>query len=128
MLGEIKEDCQDRIYAIGLIHQTLYQSKDLARIHFKDYLQKLCHNLSKVHGAVERGIAIAVEWCDVVLVIDQGIAAGMVITELVTNALKHAFPDGEFHFTQTLAPSKPDNVSYSLNDSRIKPKIRVDKI
>lgn len=94
-LKEIFNECRDRIYAMSLIHEALYQSEDPARIDFGDYMKKLCRNLNQAYGASRKGIAITVERCNVNLGMDQGIAAGMIISELVANAFKHAFPGGD---------------------------------
>ena len=102
-LGQVFDDCRDRINAMSLIHEALYLSDNIARIDFESYLKKLCRNLSHAHGASGKGVAVMVERCNVSLDMDQGIAVGMVICELVSNAFKHAFP-----------PDKGGNVSLSL--------------
>lgn len=89
------DDCRDRVNAMSLIHEALYQSADLAQIDFEVYLGKLCRNLRQAHSASGKGIELIVERCDVTLDIDQGIAVGMVISELIANAFKHAFPLGK---------------------------------
>ena len=94
-LGAIFEDCRDRINAMSLIHESLYQSEDLAKIDFEIYLKKLCKNLDKAYDATSRKISLKVQQCDVTLNMDQGIAIGMVIAELVSNSFKHAFPTGK---------------------------------
>ncbi|MCP4671458.1 MAG: hypothetical protein GY857_09125 [Desulfobacula sp.] len=94
-LAKVFEDCRDRINAMSLIHESLYQSDNLARIDFKVYLKKLCRNLSHAYGASGKGIALTVGECNVTLDMDQGIAIGMVITELVSNSFKHAFLPGK---------------------------------
>lgn len=94
-LGKIFEECRDRINAMSLIHESLYQSDDLAKIDFKSYLKKLCRNLSQAYGASEKGVVLTVKQCEVTLDMDQGIAIGMVIVELISNAFKHAFPLGK---------------------------------
>ena len=104
-LGKIFEDCRDRINAMSLIHESLYQSDNLARIDFKVYLKKLCRNLKQAYGAVGKGISLTVGECSVALDMDQGIAIGMVIAELISNAFKHAFHTG-----------KGGNVSINLSE------------
>lgn len=94
-LRRIFDECRDRINAMSLIHETLYQSEDLARIDFENYLTKLCRSLSQAHGASGKGIAVTVERCNVSPNMDQGIAVGMVICELIANAFQHAFPSGK---------------------------------
>ena len=103
-LVQVLDDCRCRINAMSLIHEALYLSNDLARIDFAVYLKKLCRNLSQMYGAYGKGIKVTVELCNVALDMDQGIALGMVISELVSNAFKHAF-----------LPDKKGNVSVSLS-------------
>ena len=104
-LSKVFEDCRDRINAMSLIHESLYQSDNLAKIDFKVYLKKLCRNLGQAYGASGKGISLAVGECNVALDMDQGIAIGMVIAELISNAFKHAFPTG-----------KGGNVSINLSE------------
>lgn len=94
-LGRIFDDCRNRVNAMSLIHEALYLSEDLARIDFKIYLKKLCRNLGQAYNASRKKIAVTVEHCNVSLDMDQGIAVGMVISELVSNSFKHAFPLGK---------------------------------
>ena len=94
-LGRIFDDCRNRVNAMSLIHEALYLSEDLARIDFKIYLKKLCRNLGQAYNASRKKIAVTVEHCNVALDMDQGIAVGMVISELVSNSFKHAFPLGK---------------------------------
>ncbi len=91
-MRSIFEDCRNRVNAMSLIHEALYQSENLAQINFEMYLKKLCRNLSLAYGATNKGIEVKVIKCNVALNMDQGIAVGMVISELITNAFKHAFP------------------------------------
>ncbi len=94
-LTEIFTDCRDRIGAMALIHEALYQSENLAKIDFKAYLKKLCRNLARAHDAQRRRIDLTASAADVSMDMDQGIAVGMIIAELISNAFKHAFPNDE---------------------------------
>ena len=94
-LGQVFDDCRDRVNAMSFIHEALYQSKNLAEIDFEVYLKKLCRNLIQAYGASNKGIEVKVNPCNVALNMDQGIAVGMVICELVSNVFKHAFPPGK---------------------------------
>jgi two-component sensor histidine kinase len=91
MLGIFLES-QGRINSMALIHEKLYGSKDLARINFADYVPELVQNLYVSYGAdadrVKREITVAEGY----LGIDTAIPLGLIINELVSNSLKHAFP------------------------------------
>ena len=91
---DVFEECRDRIHAMSLVHEALYQSEDLSQVDYNNYLKKLCLNLGRVHKAEKNGIKIQVEEGNVSLNMDQGIAVGMVISELLPNAFKHAFSHG----------------------------------
>ena len=93
-LIHVFDDCRDRVNAMSLIHEALYQSDNLSKIDFEIYLRKLCRNLSRAYDTSGKGIIITVDTSGIELEIDQGIAVGMVISELVSNAFNHAFPLG----------------------------------
>jgi len=94
-LDRVFSECRDRINAMLLIHEALYKSENLSRIDFEVYLKKLCKNLSQAYGVKGKGIVVSVDRCNVTLNMDQGVAVGMVISELISNACKHAFPESK---------------------------------
>jgi PAS domain S-box-containing protein len=94
-LKTVFDDCRDRVEAMSLVHEALYQSDDLSRIDFEAYLKKLCRNLAHAHDAQRKRITLTINAADVSLNMDQGVAVGMIIAELVSNAFKHAFPNDE---------------------------------
>jgi PAS domain S-box-containing protein len=85
---------QNRVQSIALVHEQLYRSADLSHVHFEGYVQSLIENLFYTYGAAERGIACEIDVGGVQLSVDQAIPCGLLINELVTNALKHGFPSG----------------------------------
>lgn len=86
---------QNRIRSMVLIHESLYQSKDLARINFSDYINRLTIHLFSIYRTGIKSIDLKVEVGDVFLDINRAIPCGLIINELVSNSLKHAFPDGK---------------------------------
>lgn len=85
------QESQNRIKSMVLVHEKLYQSKDLTAINVHDYVNGLLHYLCNSYGAEQNGIAIKTDIEDITLNIDTAIPCGLIINELVSNSLKHAF-------------------------------------
>lgn len=82
---------QMRVKSIALIHEELYQAKDLANVNFGEYLKLLIENLSEVYNANPR-IQFHLDLNGTQLNVDTAVPLGMIVNELVTNSLKYAFP------------------------------------
>ncbi|MFN8486492.1 MAG: histidine kinase dimerization/phosphoacceptor domain -containing protein [Caldilineaceae bacterium] len=91
---EIFRDSQNRVRSMALIHEKLYQAKDLAKIDLSSYLHSLIGYLFRSYGTNASGIRLQVHAENVFLGIDLAMPCGLIINELVSNALKHAFPTG----------------------------------
>jgi PAS domain S-box-containing protein len=91
---EMLNDAKARIKAMALIHEKLYRSKDMAKIDFSDYLRDILNNMFMSHLKYPGRIALKIEVRDIALGIDDAIPCGLIINELVSNTLKHAFPEG----------------------------------
>lgn len=85
------KESQDRIYSMALIHEKLYESESLAKVHMGEYLHSLLDNLLKSYGA-DKNIQLQLEVEEVDLDIDTVVPCALIINELVSNVLKHAFP------------------------------------
>jgi len=79
---------------MALIHQKLYQTESLSKIDFKDYLQKLVSQLVNVYRLSQQVISLNLELDNLELDVDTAVPCGMLISEIVSNSLKHAFPNG----------------------------------
>lgn len=89
---EMFQNSQARIRAMALVHEKLYRSQDLARINFVEYVNDLVKQLFRSHGISPTKIKFNVRIKDVFLDINRAIPCGLIINELVSNSLKHAFP------------------------------------
>jgi PAS domain S-box-containing protein len=108
---EMLRESQNRIRSMALIHQTLYESKDFAGVDFATFLDTLIPTLISSYGIDPFRIALSIQADDVKLPINLAIPCGLMVNELVSNALKHAFPDnrsGEIAVTLHAEP-KPDS-------------------
>jgi PAS domain S-box-containing protein len=89
---EALEECQTRVQAIALIHEKLYQSRDFAQVPFSDYARSLATSVLRATGRSLGDVQLELAIEDVALPVDKAIPCGLVLNELITNALKHAFP------------------------------------
>ena len=86
--------CAARVQAIALIHAMLYQTRDYLHIPFSEYVQRLSGNVLSVAGDAGTGrVALELAVDDVELHVDKAVPCGLILNELITNALKHGFPD-----------------------------------
>ncbi len=89
---DIFKASQNRIETMAFIHEKLYQSQDLARVDFTDYVNTLTRNLFTTYGVSTARIKLNIDIKNVSLPLDNAIPCGLIINELVSNSLKHAFP------------------------------------
>ena len=92
-LGDIIGETQNRIRAMALVHEKLYDAPDLSRISLKEYILDLVALLCSGFLPNSAGPKIVSELEDVPVLIDSAIPCGLILNELITNSLKHAFPD-----------------------------------
>lgn len=107
---EVKKVFRDtglRIRSMGLVHQMLYQSKNLSRIKLDEYINNLAQLLHKSYGVSPGKVALRLKLQPVSILIDIAIPCGLLLNELIANALEHAFP-GERRGEITVELSRAD--------------------
>jgi PAS domain S-box-containing protein len=109
-------ESQNRVKSMALIHEKLYQSQDLANIDFSDYIESLAHHLFHSYAANPDTFMLHTD-VDVSLDIDHAIPCGLIVNELLSNSLKHAFPDGRRgNITLLFRPEAADLVLHFSDD------------
>jgi PAS domain S-box-containing protein len=112
-------ESQNRVRSMTLVHEKLYQSPDLSTIHVEDYLGSLTSHLLRVYGGPAKGITVDVEAPDVTLSLDAAITCGLIVNELVTNALRHAFPQSEGGGIRVALRAEDDHRTLTVRDDGI---------
>ncbi|MEG4802241.1 PAS domain S-box protein [Microcoleus sp. ARI1-B5] len=90
-VSEMLKESQNRVRSMALVHEQLYQSKDLSNIDFAEYIQNLAHNLFQAYEIDTEGVKLQTNIAPCSLNIDTAVPCGLIINELVTNSLKYAF-------------------------------------
>lgn len=88
---DVLKECKTRIEVISLIHQKLYQSTNFANVQFADYARSLASNVLHASDASQR-ITLEFAFEDIALPVDKAIPCGLILNELLTNVVKHAYP------------------------------------
>jgi PAS domain S-box-containing protein len=90
---QVLRECQNRIISMALIHENLYQSGDFLLIDFAEYVDHLLSHIASIFGPKAANVTFRTEVSLKKMDIDTAIPCGMIISELVNNSLKYAFPD-----------------------------------
>ena len=90
---DVLQDTRNRVHSMALLHEVLYRSGNLARINFAAYVEDLCRQLLRSFGPTVARVKLETRIAPIGLPLEQAVPCGLIINELVSNALKHAFPD-----------------------------------
>lgn len=91
---ELVQESQHRVRAVGLIHESIYRSGSLAEVSLAAYIEDLARNLFQVYDQESRQVELKVDADPTTLSLDQAVPCGLVLNELMINALKHAYTLG----------------------------------
>ncbi len=92
-LRDILLESQNRVKSIALVHEELYQSMDLDRIDYTRYLRKIARNIFDTYKVDTGRISLRLSEETVYLTISKAVPCSLIVNELISNSLKHAFPD-----------------------------------
>jgi two-component sensor histidine kinase len=115
---EALRDVAHRVRSMALVHEKLYQSSDMAQIDFAEYVRSLLSYLFRAHGNTASGIRLVLELDPVLLSVNTAVPCGLIVNELVSNALKHAFNErGEGEVAVSLQSSVRGRVRLCVCDN-----------
>lgn len=112
---DLLRDSRDRIRSMSFIHESLYQNEDLSSVDLADYMDGLSRNLMMSYSLSGK-VRLETDLQRVDLALDQAIPCGLILNELISNALKHAFPDGREGTIRMSLKLDDRTVTISLRD------------
>ena len=119
-LTETFDLMKNRIHAMALVHQKLYESRNLSSIDLKEYYDELIKMLLDSLKIQPEKISLIVDTESIYVLIDIAIPCGLILNELLTNALKYAFPDNKKgEITIRLKRVDQDNIELQVRDNGI---------
>jgi two-component sensor histidine kinase len=102
------EECQGRIHAVAMVHEAIYSARDYAQVSISQYARGLASSVFHALAAPPRGVSLEVDVGDFQLAVDRAIPCGLILNELLTNALKHAYPNGGTGTVRLIVEELPD--------------------
>ena len=117
-IRQLLRESQDRIRSMALVHDMLYRSQDLARVDFAEYVRTLITQLFRSYNASGR-IRPVLELDPIVFGVDLAVPCGLIINELVANALKHAFPGDRQGEVRVRMSATVDQYTLSVRDNGV---------
>ena len=112
---ELLKNSQDRIRSMSLIHELLYQTKDFSTIQFSEYIKSIATNLFHSYNQ-NRNIVLEQDLDDIKLDLDMAIPCGLIVNELITNALKYAFDEKEEGVVKIGLKQESELIKLSISD------------
>ncbi len=113
------QEGQNRVRSMALIHQNLYQDDHLFGVSTKEYVEKLCAGLFKSYNIETEKVRMEMDIDDITLDVDHVIPLGLIINELVSNALKYAFADLESGIVSISLQKKDEGLHLHVSDNGI---------
>ena len=119
MLNMFK-DSQNRVRSMALIHERLYQSKVLSKINFSEYIDNLTKHLYRSYGINMNLVRLKTDVDSIEIDVDSAVPCGLLLNELISNSLKHGFPNNrEGSISIKLSKEKENHFFLTVKDDGI---------
>jgi PAS domain S-box-containing protein len=116
---ELFKESQNRVKSMTLVHEKLYQSHDVSQVDFNDYISELASVLFRSYGIPSEKVSLVLDVDEVSVDVNMAIPCGLIITELVTNSLKYAFPPGHRGHIKIAFKKKDSNYILQVEDNGV---------
>jgi PAS domain S-box-containing protein len=118
-LKQALAETQNRVKAMSLVHENLYQSDDLSKINFSAYVRSLVSQLFTYYGVKSQKISLQIDIGAIMIDINTAIPLGLAINELVSNVVKHAFPGERSGKVFITAKDEKNSMTITIQDTGI---------
>jgi two-component sensor histidine kinase len=112
-IEDFLEKGHSRIASMVLIHENLYQKENVGKVDFQEYIHSLSENVKATFGEINNTIHIEINAIGIYFDIETAVPLGIIINELITNAMKHAFPNNK-NGTIAISITNLDNAAYEV--------------
>jgi PAS domain S-box-containing protein len=113
------KECQNRIKSMAYIHESLYQTKDFSEINFSEYVVMLVKSLMQSYNTIDNRIKTRFDVENLLLNLDTAIPCGLIVNELVSNALKYAFTYNKEGYIFVLLKKRDKKIVLSISDNGV---------
>lgn len=115
----VLQESQNRVLSMAMIHEMLYDSKDLSTVNFSSYIQNLVYDLFNSYGINTSNLKLHLKVDEIHLNIETAVPCGLIISELVSNCLKYAFPEKYGNLNIDFHPRDLDEFELIIEDDGI---------
>ena len=115
-LRQALEDARARVQTIAGVHDRLWRSDEIHRVNLAEFMDELCEQL---RSSARPGQALTCAFAPVSVATDQAVPLGLLANELVTNAFKYAYPDGEGEVRISIRPGAAGHLRLTVSDGGV---------
>lgn len=116
---QILKNTQLRIHSMATVHEMLYEAQNFNRLSFNDFVTEMVSSIQEVHEADSKNIELRLNTTEINLNVNQAVPCGLILNELVTNAFKHAYPDGSGGIITVSIDEKDQKIFLEVEDEGV---------
>lgn len=110
------EDCRNRVFSMALVHQKIFNRKDLSGINFKEYIKDLVDEIQNAFS-LEHEVRVNIKANEIEIPLNKAIPMGLILNELITNSFKHAVEPGKLLIVDIVLEKSDNSISFIYQDN-----------